>query len=193
VTQAPLQSEVPVAVQRQTPRVQACPAPQRTPQPPQLFTSLTGLTQAPPHSMVPLAQAQVGTPVSFWQARAVPHETPQAPQFPGSRVRSTQAFPQRVVPAGQPPTHAPAMHVALPPVGGTQALPHAPQWAMLVAVSTHWPLQKTPEHINAQAPLLHTLPAGHALPQAPQLDGSLWRFTSQPLVCRLPSQFRKPG
>jgi hypothetical protein len=74
-------------------------------------------------------------------------------------------------------THAPLTHWPL------QAWLQPPQWAVLVIVSTHafeqsiWPAVEQPH-----TPALQTDPAGHALPQAPQLSALLIVSTQAPPV-----------
>jgi hypothetical protein len=71
------------------------------------------------------------------------------------------------------------MHVSehVPPpqtVPATQAVPHLPQFALSVLVSTQAPLQSV-EPAPQEKPhvlLLHTSPVGHLLPQEPQLSES---------------------
>jgi hypothetical protein len=67
-------------------------------------------------------------------------------------------------------------------VTAVQALLHAPQWLLFVAVSTHWvphavPLEQT------QTPEVHDWPADvvQTLPQVPQLLGSIVVFVHVPL------------
>jgi hypothetical protein len=63
------------------------------------------------------------------------HTVVHVPQWSGSIVGSTQTPLQAVRPVGQ--RHAPLTHAVPPP----QALPHAPQFAMSVAMSTQAPEQ----------------------------------------------------
>jgi len=60
--------------------------------------------------------------------------------------------------------HVPPLHVEPEP----HALPQLPQFASLVAVSTHEPLQSVPPPLHEQAPPLHDEPEGQAVPQPPQ-------------------------
>jgi hypothetical protein len=82
-------------------------------------------------------------------------------------------------------------------------LPHAPQFVVLLALSTSQPLagllsQSRNDPVHAwswQAPLEHTalaLARTQARPQAPQFAPLVLVFTSQPLL-GLPSQSRKPA
>jgi hypothetical protein len=74
-----------------------------------------------------------------------------------------------------------------------QALPQDPQCALLLCASTQAPAQKVcPEAQRSRhAPLVQVRPTPQALPQAPQLASSVWRFTSQPELGLL-SQSAKP-
>lgn len=60
-----------------------------------------------------------------------------------------------------------------------QALPHWPQLAALVVVSTHWPphFDRPALHWMPHCPFVHVaepfVGSGHALPQLPQFIGSL--------------------
>jgi hypothetical protein len=65
----------------------------------------------------------------------------------------------------------------------------------LVAGSTHVPLQliRMPGHETAQAPLAHTFPAEHVVPQAPQLKRSLLVLTHVPAPASPPPQVTSPG
>jgi hypothetical protein len=71
-----------------------------------------------------------------------PHVRPQAPQFVGSFDVSTQAVPHMVPPPGQ--TQRPPLHSR----PAAQAESHAPQWSVLVFVSTqldpHWVSEPQP-------------------------------------------------
>src|SRR5215218_4538964 len=91
----------------------------------------------------------------------------------------------------QPPivfTHLPCSHAC--PVA--HLLPQAPQLLELVWVSTHWALQQScpgghltpplpPHFFFTHLPCLHVCPDLQALPQAPQLLGSLWVLVHWPL------------
>ncbi len=145
-------------------------APHRVPQSPQLVLSFVRFThvllqrvspseQAAEHAEMPFSVLQTSPPV-----QAFPH----APQFWALVVRFTQAV---VVippgPPGPPPPppvsvqsvvpvahwQAPAVHVA--PAG--QALPHEPQLAWLVFVSTQavTVMPPRPVSVHAVSPLAH--------------------------------------
>jgi hypothetical protein len=144
-------------VEVQTPFTHVLPqGPQARPQVPQLLLSALRLVSQPstarplqsanpvaqaPTAQEPLRQAEVafGTAGQTW---------PQAPQFLGSVCVLTQLPLHRVWPPLQLQT--PLTHAA--PFGHT--LPHFPQLAALVWVSTHAPAQlvsplaqQTPEHV----------------------------------------------
>jgi len=80
----------------------------------------------------------------------------------------------RTVPPGVL-THAPFVQVPL------QGRLQPPQWSLSLITSMHalphsiWPAAEQP-----QTPPLHTDPAGHALPQAPQLSAFVMTFTHAP-------------
>jgi hypothetical protein len=98
---------------------------------------------------------------------------------------------------------APAAQVAVLFAGGTHALPHAPQWATLVAVLTSQPLPARPSQLpkpalqlaTPQRPALHAgvaLAGAQAIPQPPQWATALVVLVSQPLAA-LASQLPKPA
>jgi hypothetical protein len=90
-------------------------------------------------------------------------------QFFGSLVMSVQTPLQSTVGSAQ--EHVLMLHV-LPPV---HAVPHAPQLAVLVVVSTHAFTQsvRAGSHVALHALALQTSPALHLVTQAPQWSGSL--------------------
>jgi hypothetical protein len=96
------------------------------------------------------------------------HGRLHAPQFFGSDDRDTQTPPQSANPLVH--EHVPAVHVRDVP----QALSHAPQWAALVATSTHEPSHNEPWP-QAHAPFVQTAPGTQTVPQAPQFWGSVVR------------------
>jgi hypothetical protein len=57
-------------------------------------------------------------------------------------------------------------------------LSQLPQWLMSVCTSTHVPLQLVWPAGQAHAPAVQLRPAAQALPQAPQLSGSVWNDTA---------------
>ena len=81
------------------------------------------------------------------QACVPAHARPQAPQFRASLSVSTHARPHSVCPVGHVDVHREATHAAVPPVGGAQAVPHAPQFAVLVRVSVSHPLAALPSQL----------------------------------------------
>jgi hypothetical protein len=76
----------------------------------------------------------------------------------------------------------------------SQAMPHAPQFALLVARFTQVPLQRVsplPQGVR-QTPSAQLCPPLHARPQAPQFAVLVLVLVSQPLLDS-PSQLPKPG
>lgn len=68
-----------------------------------------------------------------------------------------------------------ALHVHIPPAQvspAPQAFPQAPQFAVLVSVSTQTPLQSVPPPGQPHVPDTHDEPAGQVFPHAPQFEGS---------------------
>jgi hypothetical protein len=115
------------------------PAGQFRPQLPQFFGSASTLMQPPAqltsgeeHSKPHAEAAHVGAP----PAGAV-QAFPQVPQFAGLVVTSTQAPLHDVSPPVQEPLQLPPVHTWEAPHG----VPHAPQWFVSEARSTHAPLQ----------------------------------------------------
>ena len=147
----------------------------------------------------PIAQ----TPVALEGAQAAPH----APQLEVSvDTAASQPLPglpsQLAKPASQVKAQKPVMQLAraLAPAG--QTTPQRPQWETSVARFTSQPLVASPS--QSAKPVMHATPHtpdaqvgdalardGQAMPQAPQLFGSVRVDTSQPLVA-LPSQLAKP-
>jgi hypothetical protein len=72
-----------------------------------------------------------------------------------------------------PPLHVPAEQVA----PDAHALPHAPQLAAFVDVSTHCPLHAVCPLGHAHAPAVQVWPAAQILPQVPQLFESVCVLT----------------
>jgi hypothetical protein len=144
---------------------------------PQLNGSLVSSTHALPQEEKPVAHTQ-------WLAlhiMSTPHPRLHPPQLAGSDVRSTQPTPgQSVCPLAQPQT--PPEQVS--PVG--QGLPHPPQWAGSVCVSTQSGSPRESVHRArephelAQTPAAQTWPAWQLSPQLPQLRPSLARSTQLP-------------
>ncbi len=128
----------------------------------------------------------------------IPQAVPQAPQLDTSTLVSTQDIPQRTCPAGHPDTHTPmlALHTGVAPV---HALPHAPQFVVLLSGVSH-PLAAIPSQLPKPAehmpiPQVDAVQAGvpfvtapHAAPQRPQCETLLARSVSQPSET-IPLQF----
>ena len=91
---------------RQSPMRHAKPAPQVTPQAPQLAGSYCAFTQRPLQLICVAVQAPAqAPPVQTWPAAQV---VPQAPQLATLVLVSTQRSPHRVVPVGQPGWQTPS-------------------------------------------------------------------------------------
>jgi hypothetical protein len=133
---------------------------------------------------------------------------PQAPQFCGLlAVFTSQPLlgllsQLRKAPVHADTAHAPLVHAAVA-LGRLQTLPQAPQFAVLLPLSTSQPLagllsQSRNDPVHAwswQAPPVHTalaLAMVQARLHAPQFALLVLVFTSQPLL-GLPSQSRKPA
>jgi hypothetical protein len=101
---------------------------------------------------------------------------PHAPQFWKLTSRSTQALLQSVVPTSQ--EHCPTEQIC--PAG--QTLPHAPQLATSLWVSTQLAPHSTSGDVHpaAQFPVSHTWFAPQTLPQVPQFAGSCESRTQLP-------------
>jgi len=93
----------------------------------------------------------------------------------------TQAPSQRCAPASHVTSHAPIAQRATPPAGAAQAMPHAPQCAALVLVSTSQPLAGLPSQSakpasqrSAQAPIAQVAaalgPATQGAQRSPQVS-----------------------
>lgn len=81
--------------------------------------------------------------------------------------------PQITRGAGQSMRHAPLTHIW--PIG--HALPHMPQFAVLVFGSMHAPLQSSCPIGHSHVPATQLCPVAHAISQAPQWVASVSRFT----------------
>ena len=148
VTQLPLQLVVPSghAPRAQDPAEHTKPAPQTTPQAPQLAASEVRATHRPPHATWPAGQAHRPA------AQVCPvaaHTTPQAPQFEGSAAVKTQRPPQSDWPLG----HAHTLPTQAWPA--PQLRPQAPQLAASLVVVTHRPEQTTWPGAQMHEPLVH--------------------------------------
>lgn len=114
------------------------PAAHALPQVPQCTVLVCRSTHSPAQSVWPVGQARHAPPV---QTRPAAHGAPQALQCASSVCVSTQTLPHIVRPAAHwhlPPTQ-------LWPI--VQTLPHAPQWASLVASVTSQPLASVPSQL----------------------------------------------
>jgi hypothetical protein len=169
----------------QVPAEQVCPDEQERPHTPQFAASVWRFTQLPLQSVSPLAQAREQAPLlQIWSAVQT---LPQRPQLTGSvlvLVQIADAVPglQRV--SGGRHWQLLALQTLL----GTQTFPQAPQFAPLVAVSTHRPVVGASGGQNvivfggvgltSQTQLApRQLPRPQPWKQVPQLAGSVWRFT----------------
>ena len=63
-------------------------------------------------------------------------------------------------------------------------VPHAPQFAGSVFVSTHFPLHRVSVPAHPHWPFAQTWPVGHACPHDPQFFASTWVFVQ---ICELPA------
>jgi hypothetical protein len=108
---------------------------------------------------------------------------PQPPQFFASLVVSTQLFEQRMYDPVQAIEHWLSEQIGLALAGAGQTLPHMPQFEVLVARSTHEPLQLVvpPVHVSLHVPSVHTCEAVQAVGQVPQCALSDLRSTQDPL------------
>lgn len=114
------------------------------------------------------------------------HTRPQIPQLFTSAVRLTQAPLQRVEPAGHP-AHMPMVHC----MPSKHRFAHRPQDAILVKRLVSQPVAGAPSqspkfalHVVPHRPAVHVgvwfAPAGHRVPQTPQLFTSVVVFTQLP-------------
>lgn len=101
---------------------------------------------------------------------------PQPPQFSVSKEVFTQCPLQYLPPSEQPAAHVPPMQVNPAP----HALPHAPQFALSLVVSTQLPEQVVFPPVQAHAPLWQVVPPEQVLEHPPQLLLSLWKSTQTP-------------
>jgi hypothetical protein len=170
----------PGVAQAHAPEMQDMPAPQRLPQPPQLFGSFAAVAQyrvrpaAPVHAMSPGFEH---THWPAWHVEFWPHAKPHAPQLAPSVCRLTHALPHWVgVPLGHWP-HWPLMHAW--PVAHWR--PQVPQLLVSLERSAQPLAQVTwvPGHLHV--PWSQTAPGLQAWPQVPQLPVSVMR-SAQVLV-----------
>jgi hypothetical protein len=186
----------------QLPFEQNCPKPQARPQAPQLVGSMDVLTQAvipliwqavvPGGHVIPASMAvpvQVPLEQNCPNAQALPH----APQFVGSMEVLMQAVTpliwQAVVPVGHVIPASMAVPVQVPleqNCPNPQVRPHAPQLVGSMDVLTQAVIPLTTQvvvpgghvipasmAVPVQAPFEQNCPSAQALPQAPQLVGSM--------------------
>jgi hypothetical protein len=169
------------------------------------------LAATPSQSAKPAAQVNLhaaATHARVALARAG-HTVPHVPQWVAlDRVSTSQPVPvtasQSAKPAAQVATAQAPMVQAATALARAQALPHAPQWAALLASVTSQPLLATPSQSAKparHAPPPHTpaaqracwLPViAQAVPHTPQFVAELAVSTSQPLPAT-PSQLPKPA
>lgn len=153
-TQAPPQPVI--AAPQQTPAEQVVPAPHAVLQPPQWFESVCSSTHAPAQQVEPAAQA-----------------LPHMPQLAGSVKKFTHAVGFVLLgqlPGNAPlqPTHVDPLHIGLlfagAGVGHATHVAGVPQALVPAGHGLHMP----PAH-----------PAGHVIPQPPQLRGSVCSLTHE--------------
>ena len=124
------------------------------------------------HWVSPAGQPQVPSTHAAPSGHPVPH----APQLALFVERSTHAFPPRPIghdvspPSPQPATHAPLVHVGVPP---RHTLPQRPQLALSACGFTHVAPQSRSPAGQPHMPFVQSAPFGHCKPQPPQLSGSL--------------------
>ena len=104
------------------------------------------------------------------QVAPLGHALPQAPQLFGSVVVFTHVLPQRLGNEAllHAATHVEPLHAVDPPLGAAGHVAHTPGAG---------PQSKVPEGHDPHVPPPQVAPLGHALPQAPQLFGSVVVFT----------------
>jgi hypothetical protein len=199
----------PLHVSVHMPPMQPEPGGHVMPQPPQLLGSLVVSEQPDmqhenPGGHGPPLQPETHIELMHWPPGG--HAMSQPPQLFGSLVGSTQTLLQRIWTPGQtclpqvlPEQQAPPMHDVVP---GGHVSPQPPQLFRSLLVSTH----VDPQHVKPgeqpicwqfivfglHTPAMHAAFGPHALPQKPQLLGSVTRFVSQPSKTWL-SQLAKPG
>ena len=167
----PPQSIAP-AGHRHAPAPHDLPPVQTLPHPPQLMGSVLVSTHAVPHRV---SVPQLHAPAV--QLSPAGQTLPQLPQFFASVPTSTQAPEQFVVPVGHVAAQAPAAQTGEVPL---HTLPHSPQFWGSSRVSTQDEPQSFVPVGQPQLPATQTWPDGQALPQAPQLAASVWRFVHCP-------------
>jgi hypothetical protein len=163
------------------PAEQLCPSRQGLAHPPQLSESVLVSTQTPLHNISPAAQDRWQVPEEqVWpDAQAVP----QPPQFLGSVEMFVQTAEEPVpqICFGELHTQAAAVHTS----PAMQTFSQPPQFAPLVAVSTHLPVVKARggQIVTVAGVVSHThaaawqVPSPQSRPQAPQLAVLVWKST----------------
>jgi hypothetical protein len=104
-------------------------------------------------------------------------------QLFGSLLVSTQPSAHSMYGDTHAESHTPSTQVGVALGGGIQTIPHMPQFAVLVSVSTQEPLQSSvvPLQVEPQVPPAHTSVPLQALAQSPQCAPSDARSTHLPL------------
>jgi hypothetical protein len=166
---------------------------------PQNCALVVGVMHVPLQTICPVPQEDLQMPpvqlgvAPEHVAPAEPEPAPQpavAPQCWSLVVGSTHTPPQRTCPWLQIVVHTLLLQVvglwhtvpAEPPASPPHP-PAAPQYWLLLVGSTQLPLQSTRPgvQVTAQTPTLHTCPAVHLVPQAPQFVLSVFVSTHVPV------------
>jgi hypothetical protein len=139
-------------------------------QPPQLFSSVSGSTHAPPQRTLPEPHpVTLGTHAPAVQTSVALHLLLHAPQLFGSLEVVTQALPHWVSEMSQPAVQVPSLQSGLGLVHAVPPAPMQPPHAFgFVSLSTQTP----PQLISfgpQQTPLLQVSLPWHWFPQVPQL------------------------
>ncbi len=122
---------------------------------PQWLGLVLTFTHAPLQLVRPPGQLLLHCP--FAQTRPSAQAFPQPPQWAGSLFGSTHAPLQVAKPATHWAVHVPASQAAMVPAAGEQALPHWPQCAGSVVVSTQAaPQRSLGLHAKSHWPAAHT-------------------------------------
>lgn len=117
-----------------------------------------------PHTMSRQSREALATAGQGW---------PQPPQLSGSYRGSAHDAPPSQATIGS--AHA-GPHVLIEQTEvALQGMPHAPQWALSLAMVTHCPKQSVwpTAQLSAQPPPTQRCPGSHAIPQPPQLKTSV--------------------
>jgi hypothetical protein len=150
------------------------PPGQTVPHPPQLALFVEKSTQMDPRPTGQMLNPPSPHPATHAPPEQVvprPHPMPHPPQLALSLCGFTHVAPHKRSPAAQ----LQALLAQVAPLG--HCVPQPPQSSGFVVGSTHAPLQlvsPAPQTV-VHTPAEHTgAPAGHTLPQLPQLFGSFW-------------------